>query len=81
LLASNSNAQTVPVKSGNAPAMQNYLRLPLAFERQRAGRDERFIARGSGYAIGVQGGKATIGTISREDKTGQAVSLEFAGGR
>src|ERR1019366_4891720 len=37
-------------------AAENYLRMPLAFERQ-AGRGEQFVARGEGYAIAVGAGK------------------------
>jgi hypothetical protein len=55
-------------------AVENYARLPLAFERQ----GERFVARGPGYAVGLDSGKVSIGVVA-SDETTRAVSLEFAG--
>ena len=52
------------------------LKLPLAFERQGTGSGERYIARGQGYKIAIEGGKTTIGVLA-----GNAVSMEFIGGR
>src|SRR5580658_10623481 len=80
LLAANVCAQTIPAASSPhvpAPTMQNYARLPLGFEKQAGGSGERFVARGQGYVIGLERGKATIGIV-KKDKTGHAVSLEFA---
>jgi FG-GAP-like repeat/Putative Ig domain/Beta-propeller repeat len=73
----------VPGKSADpsAPTMERYARLPLAFEKQAAGSSERFVARGQGYVIGLNGGKATVLVSSAKDKTDHAVSLEFAGSR
>ncbi len=66
--------------------MENYARLPLAFEKQADGSSERFVARGQGYVIGLDSGKATILVSASKgkadkDKTNRAVSLEFAGSR
>src|SRR5271154_4819996 len=83
LVAANVGAQTVPSASSTqaaAPALQNYARLPLGFEKQAGGSGERFAARGPGYVIGLERGKATIGVVDR-DKTSHAVSLEFAGSK
>src|ERR1035441_474005 len=83
LLAANVHGQTVPSASSPqvpAPAMQNYARLPLGFEKQAGGSGERFVARGQGYVIGLEEGKATIGVVNK-DKTSHAVSLEFAGSK
>jgi photosystem II stability/assembly factor-like uncharacterized protein len=60
------------------PLKENHARLPLAFEKQAGGSGERFVARGQGYVIGVEKGKALIGVFSK-DKKHHAVSLEFAG--
>ena len=56
--------------------MQNYARLPLAFEKH----GDRFVARGQGYAVGLDGGKLAVGIVAN-GKTTRVVSLEFAGGR
>jgi hypothetical protein len=61
--------------SASPQAIDNYLHLPLAFERRGAGSDETFAARGQGYALRVQRGKARIQTSSK------AFSLEFAGAK
>jgi hypothetical protein len=61
--------------SASPQAIDSYLHLPLAFERRGARANETFVARGQGYAIGVQRGKATIQTSSK------AFSLEFAGAK
>src|SRR5580658_5828204 len=53
-------------------------RLPLAFEKRADGSQERFVARGQGYTIGVEGGRFAVG-VAAKDKTGRAVSLEFVG--
>jgi len=63
-----------------APAMANYARLPLAFEKQTGGSREQFVARGQGYIVGLENGKTSIG-VSTKDKKTHAVSLEFAGSR
>jgi hypothetical protein len=56
----------------STPVMENHARLPLAFEKQPGGSGERFVARGQGYVIGLDAGKATIRVTS-------SLSLEFAG--
>ena len=63
-----------------APAMANYARLPLAFEKQGDGSRERFVARGQGYAVGLDSGKVSIG-VAASGGTSRAVSLEFSGAR
>jgi len=59
-------------------AMQNYARLPLAFEKQAGGSGERFVARGRGYVVGLDAGKAVIEVTSKAG-TSHAVSIELAG--
>ena len=61
---------------GQAPAVETYARLPLAFEKH----GERYVTRGPGYAIGFEGGKATVEVVSKE-KSSTTIGLEFAGGR
>lgn len=61
--------QTLAAVSGQVgakadPRVENYLRLPMAFERQGGGSAERFVASGPGYSVGVQGGKVAIGVIA-----------------
>jgi uncharacterized protein (TIGR03437 family) len=77
LFAANVHGETPQVP---APTMQNYARLPLGFEKQTGGSGERFVARGQGYVIGLELGKATIGVV-KKDRTSHAVSLEFAGSK
>ena len=60
--------------------METIARLPLAFEKQGDGSDGRFVARSQGYALRLEGGKATVGVVTK-DKTRHAISLEFAGAR
>jgi len=74
LVAGNVWAQTSP----RGP--EDFARLPLAFEKQDDGAGERFVARGQGYAIGLENGKATIG-VAPKNEAGHSVSLEFAGGK
>jgi len=62
----------------NTYAGNDYARLPLAFEKQPGGLGERFVARGQGYVIGVDNGKAPIGVVTK-GKNSHVVSLEFAG--
>src|ERR1700733_2601823 len=96
LAVGNVCAQPAPSASGtvsasaapSAPAMENYAHLPLAFEKQSEGSHERFVARGQGYVIRVDNGKATIlvssskaGDKAGKEKTNHAVSLEFAGSK
>jgi Beta-propeller repeat/S-layer homology domain len=72
---------TIRAQTAAPPVLQNYARLPLAFEKQ-AGSAERFVARGQRYIIGLETGKATIGILSPNEKTkpiaARAVSLEFS---
>jgi hypothetical protein len=70
------------ITSQPAPdAIKTYLRLPLAFEKEGSGKGERFLARGQGYAVGLQEGQATIGIAPNHDAKGHAVSLEFTEAR
>jgi photosystem II stability/assembly factor-like uncharacterized protein len=64
------------IKAGT-PSTENLARLPMAFERSRSGAQDRYIARGQGYIIGIEDAKATICVGSGE--AGRAVSLEFKG--
>src|ERR1017187_7406931 len=57
-----------------------YAKLPLAFERQGEGPQERYVARGNGYMIALEGGSAAIG-VQAQDGTGSTVSMGFAGSR
>ncbi len=75
-----SLAAATPTLAAPSPSLENYARLPLAFEKEAGGSGERFVARGPGYAIGLDRGKATLGIVAK-DKTSHAVSLEFAGSR
>ncbi len=66
-----------PHLSAEPRAVQSYLRLPLAFERDGNGAEERFVARGPGYTVGVQRGAATIGLALKKEGAASIVSLEF----
>lgn len=84
LLVGNIAAQ--PVSAAPAPAMERYARLPLTFEQQVDGSGERFLARGQGYVIGLDSGKAGIlvspaFSKDKKAKSNHAVSLEFAGSK
>jgi len=68
-----------PVTPVSAPAMKNYPRLPLAFVKHGQGSEERFVARGEGYVIALDGGKAIIDAGTRDSS--HAISLDFAGAR
>jgi hypothetical protein len=70
-----------PHLSAEPRDVQTFLRLPLAFERDGNGADERFVARGPGYTVGVQRGKATIGLAPKEEGASSVVSLEFTRSR
>jgi hypothetical protein len=58
-------------QAGGAPTVQEYEHLPLALEKH----GEQFVARGQGFSIGVESGKANITIKDR------AVSLDFVGSR
>ena len=66
-------------------AQKAYLDLPLGFERQVKGADERFVAQGNGYMIGLDKGGAVIGlpasAKSAKDAPGRLLSLDFVGGQ
>ncbi len=64
-----------------AATVQSYLRLPLAFEREGSGAEERFLAQGQSYAVGLERGKATIGIASTHEGPAHILSLEFTGSR
>jgi hypothetical protein len=74
LLPGNIWAQT------STQALKDFARLPLAFEKQAGGSGERFVARGPGYVIALEDGKALIG-VAEKDRSSDAISLEFAGSR
>ena len=81
LQAAALSAQTTPRLAPSTVPVEKYLKLPLAFERQGPAAEEKFVARGQGYAIGLWRGKATIGLVSDPYQAGRAVSMEFAGAR
>jgi hypothetical protein len=64
----------VGLAAGAVPAIENYARLPLSFEKH----GDRFVARGQGYAIALGGARLTVGVEAKDGIT-SAVSLEFAG--
>jgi uncharacterized protein (TIGR03437 family) len=59
-------------------SVEQFGRLPLAFEKHGAGSQERFVARGQGYTIGLEGRRFAVG-VAAKDKASRAVSLEFVG--
>src|SRR5690242_8894984 len=63
------------------PVIRNYFKLPLGFERHGTGVEEKFVARGQGYAIALSNGKATLGILSRQGDPGRRISISFIGGR
>src|ERR1035441_3976895 len=63
-----------------APTANPYAKLPLAFERQGEGPQERYVVRGNGYMIALRGGGATIGVQSQAGSS-SSVSMDFAGSR
>ena len=80
-------AQTPVVVSAQRQAQikQAYLDLPLSFERQGDGANERYVARGNGYLVGLDKGRVVIelpaaGT-SAKDSAGKLLSLDFTGGQ
>ena len=75
------SAQNLAQSPASPEAIDKYLHLPLAFERHGAGPKETWVARGQGYAIGVQRGKASIQASSKAGQTPVAFSLEFAGAK
>jgi hypothetical protein len=62
------------------PTPEDFARLPLAFEKQSTGLGERFVARGPGYVVGLDHGKASFGVLSK-DGSSHTVSLEFTRSR
>ena len=78
--AQNSSLPKVPTVAASPQTVDTYLHAPLAFERRGTGANETWVARGQGYAIGLQRGKATVRTSSAGHAP-EAFSIEFAGGR
>lgn len=79
------NSVIAQTTTGRSPgdygaARARYAKLPLGFNRQDAASGEAYVARGQGYEIGLQNGRATI-AISGPDGDGhrQVVSLDFEG--
>jgi len=60
-------------------AQSPYPNLPLAFERQGEGPGSRYLARGRGFGISIENGRATLGIRPQSGRPGSVVSLEFAG--
>ncbi len=75
-----------PAKSSVIP-QQAYMDFPLSFERQIKGTDERFVAQGNGYVIGLDRGRAVIGLPEAANAAkgtpgpGRFLSLDFIGGK
>ena len=61
-----------------APTAQTYDKLPLAFERQGQGPQERYVARGNAYTIALQGGSAAI-VVQSQSGNSSTASMDFAG--
>lgn len=59
--------------------------LPLSFERQGGGANERYAAQGNGYAIGLEKGRAVIGLqqggAASKNAPGKLISIDFVGGK
>src|SRR5580700_10810118 len=65
-----------------SPAIKpDYGKLPLAFERQNEGLQTRYVARGNGYAIGLQDGALTLAIQPERGGPASVVSMEFVGSR
>ena len=64
------------VTQAAAPTASPYAKLPLAFERQ----GERYVARGNGYQIALQGGSAAIG-LQSQDGSGSSITMDFVRSR
>jgi sugar lactone lactonase YvrE len=63
------------------PVAQRLPQLPLAFEAQSSGSQDLYVARGSGYAVGLHDGSATIDARRGPDGAAGSVRMEFAGGK
>ena len=75
-----SAQQSIPSQPTSV-ALQKYLSLPLAFEKENKGEEERFTAHSPGYAVGIQHGTATIRITPTDGGRAHVVSLEFTGSR
>ncbi len=70
------NAQTLRHAGTTVPALgEAYARLPLSFEK----RGDGFVARGQGYSVALESGKAAIRVFSPQDESSRTISLEFVG--
>jgi hypothetical protein len=84
-------AGAVAAASTRAANIENYLQVPLAFERQADKGSETFVARGQGYKVGVRGTTTTIGVVSGADNTkagasgsgtkSRSITIDFQGAR
>src|SRR5271165_4283650 len=59
----------------------NYNALPLSFEAPRTAASSRYVARGQGYLISVDGPEVLIGVPPSKNASGHSVGLTFLGGR
>ena len=75
-----AGAPATPNRADSA-VLQRFMNLPLAFEPLESGPGARYIARGNGYVIGLEKGRAVIGLPDAAGKRGKAIGLEFAGGK
>lgn len=75
-----ATGSTSPGKALSGAAAENYVRLPLSFEKRNWGHGERFLARTQKYIIGLENGKATVQALSSKGAQAKPpVSIEFAG--
>ncbi len=69
------------IGAATPPTIAQYLELPLAFERVTGAGNDRYVARGDGYAVSLGAGSAVIGLHAGPSSDAASVSMEFAGGR
>jgi uncharacterized protein (TIGR03437 family) len=92
LLAQQTSSAQLTKNTTSDPRVENYLRLPMSFERQGTGAAERFGANGPGYSVGVQGARVVIGVVAAPavgvdtanplaPARSRALSLEFLGAK
>ncbi len=72
--------------AGPAPASQkvavtNFNALPLSFEAPRSASSSRYVARGQGYLISIDGPEVLIGVQPSKNAPGQSIGMQFRGGR
>jgi hypothetical protein len=74
-------SQTSPADpERRSQTIAKYLQLPLAFEKLETAGSQRFVARGQGYSIDLQDGRAFISASGGPGRATDSMSLSFAGG-